>query len=210
MLSERKIRLLLFIAVAGMHIVLVLFLAFNVKAAARTPPESARVMKVTDLAEEIPPHQPPPELPPPPPPPNANLPEVESIAENMIATDTPPPQTVAPARTITPVPVNPNTEYLPIHQVSVAPEFDEREIAAAVVYPDIARRSGIEGRVILELFVDRSGLVRQIRILQELPPNRGFGEAAVRAFTGRRGAPAEANGEPVSTRYRYPVTFRLR
>ncbi|MDR0585012.1 MAG: energy transducer TonB [Treponema sp.] len=202
-------RLLLFIAVACLHVLLILFLAFSVKAAAQTPPESARVMKVTDLAEEIPLPPPPPELPPPPPV-RANLPEAESIAENMIATDTPPPQTVAPSRVITPVPVNPVPEYLPIYQVSVAPKFDEKEIAAAVIYPEIAKRSGIEGRVILELFVDRSGLVRQIRILQEIPPNRGFGEAAVKAFTGRRGAPAEANGEPVSTRYRYPVTFRLR
>ncbi|MDR2434408.1 MAG: TonB family protein [Treponema sp.] len=208
MLSEKKLRLFLFIAVAGIHVLLILFFAFNVRAAAQTPPESARVMKVTDLAEEIPPPPPPPPPKPPPPPPRANLPEAESIAENMIATETPP-ETVAPARVITPVPVTPSEEYLPIHQVSVAPKFNEREIAAAIVYPEIAKRSGIEGRVILELFVDRSGLVRHIRVLQEVPPNRGFGEAAVKAFTGRRGAPAEANGEPVSTHYRYPITFRL-
>ncbi|MDR1251601.1 MAG: TonB family protein [Treponema sp.] len=212
MAHEKKLRLLLFAAVAGLHVLLLLFFAFNVRAAAQAAPEDARIMKLTDLAEEIPP---PPPLPPPPPPPpsppaSEELPVVESIAENMIATETPPEQTViAPLTAVTPVPVNPSEEYLPIHRVSEAPKFDENEIAAAVVYPEIARRSGIEGRVILELFVDRSGQVRQIRILQETPPNRGFGEAAINAFTGRRGIPAQANGEPVATRYRYPVTFRL-
>jgi protein TonB len=79
-----------------------------------------------------------------------------------------------------------------------------------LVYPPIALRSGIEGRVILELFVDRTGAVQKIVILQENPLDRGFGEAAVRAFTDRKGVPAYANGEPVSARYRYPVTFKLK
>jgi protein TonB len=78
------------------------------------------------------------------------------------------------------------------------------------VYPPIALRSGIEGRVILELFIDRTGQVQRITILQETPPGRGFGEAAVRAFEGQRCSPAEANGLPVSVRYRYPVSFRIR
>jgi protein TonB len=208
MAHEKKLRLLLFIAVAGIHVLLILFLAFKVAAAPQEPPENIRVMKVMDLAEEIPPPPPPPPLPPPIRP---NVPVVESIAETMIETDTEPEQTVvAPATLIAPVQLSPDDEYLPIHKVSEAPKFDEREISAAIVYPEIAKRSGLEGRVILELFVDRNGLVQHIRILQEAPPDRGFGEAAIKAFTGRRGVPAQANGEPVSTRYRYPVTFRLK
>jgi protein TonB len=101
-------------------------------------------------------------------------------------------------------------DYLPMHRVSQSPVFDERAIMADLVYPPIALRSAIEGRVILELFVDKNGRVQQIRILQETPGDRGFGEAAVRAFAGRRGTPAYANGEPVSSRYSYPVSFRIR
>jgi protein TonB len=207
MLTEKKLRLLLFIVAAGLHVLLILFLAFNVAAAPNEAPETARVMKVMDLAEEIPPPPPPP--PPPAPPPPSNLPLVESIAETMIETETPPEQTVvAPATLITPVPVSPADEYLPMHKVSVRPEFDEQKLAKAIVYPSMALRSGIEGRVILELFVDRNGMVRQIRILQESPQGWGFGEAAVKAFTGYQASPARANGEPVSCRMRWPVTFR--
>jgi protein TonB len=137
----------------------------------------------------------------------------------MIETDFIPEQTIVdPGTLITPseahvyVPATPSwDDYMPIHRVSEPPKFDEREIRSAIVYPPIAQRSGIEGRVILELYIDRNGIVQRVRIMQENPQGRGFGEAAERAFMGRRGTPAYAeNGEPVAARYRYPVNFTLR
>ena len=195
MANEKLLRLGLFAAVAALHAILILFLAFNVNAPLHEESENARVMKLADLAEA------------PPPPPEEAIPLVEAIAETMIETDTPPVQNVAAAGTLNLS--GSFDDYLPAHRVSVNPFFDPEKLAAEIGYPPIARRSGIEGRVILELFVDRTGLVQQIRILQENPPGRGFGEAALRAFTCRRGSPAMANGEPVSCRYRYPVSFRL-
>ena len=201
MLNEKRRRifpprLLLFIAVAALHALLLLFFAFNVKTTSQEAEENARVMKVTDLAEA------------PPPPPDEEIPQVEAIAETMIETDTEPLQTiVAPGSITTALSWD---DYLPIHNVSEPPKFDERDIMTNLIYPPIAQRSGIEGRVILELFVDRNGLVQRILILREEPPDRGFGEAAIRAFTGKRGAPAMANGEAVSARYRYPVSFRIK
>ncbi|MDR2480355.1 MAG: energy transducer TonB [Treponema sp.] len=196
MLNEKKLRLILFVAVAAVHALLILFLAFNVKAMTPEEAENARVMKVTDLEEA-----------PPPPPPEPELPLVEAIAETMIETDTAPLQTVAgPGAIIT----STWEDYLPQHKVSELPKFNEREIAAAVVYPPIALRSGIEGRVILELFIDQNGLIQQIRVMGETPKERGFADAAVRALAGKRASPAMANGQPVSCRYRYPVTFKIK
>ena len=124
---------------------------------------------------------------------------------------TPPQQkVVAPGTVIVPAPDAEGEHFLPMHMVSQPPRFDERSIAAALVFPPIALRSGIEGRVILDLFVDRNGVVQRVVILQETPPDRGFGEAAVRAFYGRAGEPAMANGQAVATRFRYPVVFRIR
>ena len=199
-------RLILFFAVCAVHALLLVFLAFNISASSPEPSEIARIMRLTDIDEFIP-APPPPE----PPPPEEETPMVEAIAETMIETDTEPDQIiVAPGTLTTPSAGDYWGDYLPIHLVSVPPQFDEREILSALVYPPIAHRSGIEGRVILELFVDRNGIVQQVRILQENPSDRGFGEAAVRAFTGRHGTPAYANGVPVSARYRYPVSFRIR
>ena len=201
MLNENRLRLLIFAAVAIIHVLLLLFFVITINSEIQAAQESARVMKVTDL-EEAPP---PPEEEPPP--------MVESIAETMIETDFVPEQIIVAPGTITTPSVAPASgwdDYLPIHMVSQPPKFDEKEIASALIYPPIALRSAIEGRVILELFVDRHGMVQQVRILQENPKDRGFGEAAVRAFTGKQGAPAYANGEPVSARYRYPVSFKIK
>jgi protein TonB len=193
---QRRFRLLLFLAVAAIHVLLLFLIAFNVKTASQEAEENARVMKLTDLAEA--------------PPPPEELPQVEAIAETMIETDAPPQQTIVAPGSLTSNAAPSWDDYLPIHKVSEPPRFDEREITAALVYPPIALRSAIEGRVILELFVDRNGLVQRITILQENPKERGFGEAAVKAFTGRRCTPAYANGEPVSARYRYPVSFKIK
>ncbi|MCL2229512.1 MAG: energy transducer TonB [Treponema sp.] len=198
-MNEKQRRLLIFSLVAIVHIALILFLAFDMGIIHQEPSEYARVMKVTDLAE-LPP-------PPPPAPPEEEIPQVEDIVENMIESDVPIKQEVIAAGTLT---VDSFENYLQIHQVSVAPNFDTSLIASSLVYPPIALRSGIEGRVFLELFVDRTGTVQRVTILREDPEGRGFGEAAVRAFLGRKGSPAYANGEPVSCRYRYPVAFTIR
>ncbi|GHV02498.1 hypothetical protein FACS189485_03040 [Spirochaetia bacterium] len=211
MSKENRLRLLLFIAVAALHGALIFFLAFNVQAAPITVEEPARVMKLTDIIEDIP-------LPPPPPPPPETEPvpdnAVEAIAENMIETDEVPEDQmiVAPGTITTPQNNTPSAEvYLPQSKISVLPQFDEMKIRQNMIYPRIARDSGIEGTVYLELFIDRSGVVQQIRILKEDPQGRGFGEAAIRAFEGITAkSPAQANGENVSVRYRYPVSFRLR
>ena len=214
MSNERLIRIIIFIFAAALHLAAIFFIVFDTSILRQEQSESARVMRLTDLEEETPP--------PPPPPPEQEIPVVEEIAEVMIETDIPPVQEVVAAGTLTTppvvvtaaavvVPVVEEEEiFLAAHQVSTPPHFDAAAIAADLVFPPIALRAGIEGRVILELFVDRTGTVQRIIILREDPPDRGFGEAAIRAFTGRKGTPATANGEPVSARYRYPVTFRIR
>jgi protein TonB len=217
-----RLRLILFIVVAAAHGLAIFFVAFSVRQAAAGPEEKVRVMKLADIAEYIPP--PPENLPPPPPPPPQAEPPpdnaVEAIAEEMIETpEAPENQTVVEAGSIAgqvPRSAGAEEEYLPVHKISVLPVFPDEAIRAAMKYPVIARNSNIQGRVILDLFIDRTGALRRIDVLREDPPNRGFGDAAKAAFqealrnTGNRCKPALANGEPVSVHIRYPVTFRLR
>ena len=134
------------------------------------------------------------------------------IAEPKIEIDIPPEQTKAFEEVLIPETVATEAEeiFYPMHMLSFPPQFDANVIAADLIYPAIALRSGIEGRVILELFVDNTGMVSQVIILQEEPQGRGFGEAAINAFIGRKGNPALINNEPVFARFRYPVFFRIR
>ncbi|MDR1249247.1 MAG: energy transducer TonB, partial [Treponema sp.] len=178
-------RLILFLAVAGLHGAFILFFVIRIAAAPpRAPEEEAMVMKLTDLAEqEPPPPEPLPYIPPPPPEyeytePVSNT--VEAIAETMIETDEEPDQIVVSGL----ISARPSAsgsgqeEYLPMHRISVAPRFPEDEIRDRLIYPAIALRAKIEGMVYLELFVDRRGEVQRITVLRETPENRGFAEAA--------------------------------
>jgi len=194
------VRPLIFTIVTLLHIIIIVFVAFNMDAVILPEEPPAGVMKLVDIEEDIPP--PPEKLPDTP---FTNT--MESIAETMIETDVITPPIIGyvpPART-----AEPEIEYLRQHQISKIPELPEDQIVRNTIYPPIAQRSNIEGVVYLELFIDRTGNIRDVRILRENPPNRGFGDAAINAFRGIRGKPAEANGEPVAVRYRYNINFRL-
>jgi protein TonB len=198
---QNLLRIIIFILAAVLHAVLIFFVVFNFEETPQNQPEAATVMKLVDVNEYTPPPPPPRE-----PPPEIISTTTEAIAETMIETDEAPDEVIGDY-----VPVREEQiEYLPMSRISILPVFPEDQIRRATVYPPIALRSGIEGMVFLELFVDRQGEIRQISILRESPEGRGFGEAAVKAFKGIRGIPAQSNGENVAVRYRYPVRFTIR
>ncbi|MDR3333714.1 MAG: energy transducer TonB [Treponema sp.] len=212
-----RMRLVLLLVVAGLHGIFLFSIVFTMKNELKNPESTANVMKLVDV-RELPP---PPVEPPPPPPPPPKLPPVvqqntvEAVAETMIETDEPPPDVVVteplPEYELTPEPaMAEEIDYLPMHKISALPKFPEDEIRKALVYPPIALRSGRAGMVYLELFVDRQGTIQRINIIKEDPEGMGFGEAAVKAFQGIQGTPAEANGTTVAVRYRYPVRFTIR
>jgi len=162
--------------------------------------EDATVLKMVDAEEYRPPAPPPPEPEYEPPPPETAPVVTDEPAEVVLETD----------EVVEPVPPPPPQEpvYLPQHRISRPPEIPTEEIRERVEYPVLANRQGIEGVVYLELFIDADGAIQRIEILRE--PGYGLGEAAAAAFEGITVVPAEANGEPVAVRFRYPVRFQLR
>jgi protein TonB len=192
-------RMVSFAAAAAIHLALLFLVVIAVKTVTEKAEESPDVMKLADIREMPEPEQPRPETSQ-----QAVLDSSDPVAETMIETDDIPPSQTESSGT------GETVDFLPMHLVSKRPEFPDDEIIRRTVYPPMAQRAGIEGTVILELFVDRQGVIRNISILREDPPGRGFGEAAVKAFQGLRGSPALANGEAVASRYRYRYQFRLR
>jgi TonB family protein len=81
-----------------------------------------------------------------------------------------------------------------------------REIKAD--YTDAARRSGLEGEVLLEIVVRRDGSVGDVRVLRRL--GAGLDERAVEAVRGWRFAPAKRQGTPVDVLVEVSVEFKLR
>ena len=199
--NVRRLRLIIFILVTVLHIVLILFVTIRgARVREREEPAAASMIRLFALEEEAPPPPPPVLLP---------IPALsqDPIAEHIIESDEAPPEVFHSAPPALPAPEV--LEFLPMHLVTVLPVLPESEILRNIVYPAIARSSNIEGTVFLELFIDPEGYIRDVRILRENPPNRGFGEAALLAFRGVRGIPAEADGIPVAVRFRYNLSFRL-
>jgi TonB family protein len=78
-----------------------------------------------------------------------------------------------------------------------------------LVYPEIARRAGIEGTVIVHAQIGVNGEVVNTRILKSLGENNGCDEAAVAAIKAVKWQPAKAKGQPVSVWVSIPVKFKL-
>ena len=191
------IRPLLFLLTGVLHVIIIVFVAFNADTIIQNEEPGAGVIKLVDVEEDIPPPEKIPDTP------FTNT--LDTIAESMIEAEV----ITAPIIGYVAPPKTDEIIYLQQHMISVLPVLPEDQIVRNTIYPPIAQRSNIEGMVYLELFIDRLGNVRDVRILRETPANRGFGEAAINALKGIKGKPAEANGEPVAVRYRYNFNFKL-
>ena len=75
-------------------------------------------------------------------------------------------------------------------------------------YPKEAKEAGIEGTVIVQVFVDEKGKVTETKILKGIP-NSGLDEAAIEAIRKTRFKPAKARGKSVGVWISIPVNFRL-
>ncbi|KAA3609320.1 MAG: M56 family peptidase [Calditrichaeota bacterium] len=91
-----------------------------------------------------------------------------------------------------------------------APVGGFKTIQENLKYPELARKAGIEGRVILNVLVGVDGKVKETQILKNIADgNNGCAEAAVAAVEATEWTPAEQKGKPVQVWVGIPVIFRL-
>jgi len=76
-----------------------------------------------------------------------------------------------------------------------------------IVYPEIARLAGIEGRVTVQFVIDERGNVNNPVVVRGI--GGGCDEAAVEAVKKAKFTPGMQRGRPVKVSYTLPVTFRL-
>ena len=76
-------------------------------------------------------------------------------------------------------------------------------------YPEIAQEAGIEGTVVVQVFVDDKGRVKETVILKGIP-NTGLDEAATQAIRSVRFRPAKQRERAVGVWISIPVNFRLK
>jgi len=80
-------------------------------------------------------------------------------------------------------------------------------IQSRIQYPEMARKAGIEGRVIIQFIVDKQGNVTNPEIIRGI--GGGCDEEALRAVRQATFKPGKQNGEPVRVQFSLPVQFKL-
>jgi protein TonB len=75
-------------------------------------------------------------------------------------------------------------------------------------YPRAARRKGKDGQVLLSVFIDETGRVRDVRLMQGA--DEALNEVALRKVREARFTPAyDEKGEPVACKVTLPIRFHL-
>lgn len=80
-------------------------------------------------------------------------------------------------------------------------------IQSKIVYPEIAKRAGVEGRVYILAFVNEHGNVTKAEVIKGL--GAGLDEAALDAVKQTKFKPGKQRGVPVKVQVSIPIIFKL-
>ena len=150
----------------------------------------------------------------PPPPPKPPIP-IEAPAEDVLedveieATEIDMEEDVAPPPP--PPEVEQEDEGEPVFFVAVE-EMPEpiggiEGIQKRIVYPEIAKRAGVQGRVYVKAYVDERGDVFKVELLKGI--GAGCDEAALEAVKETKFQPGKQRGKPVKVQVSIPILFKL-
>jgi len=109
----------------------------------------------------------------------------------------------------------PLTDDEPFVMVEDMPQFQGGDyskfrtwVNSNLVYPELAKENGIQGRVTLEFVIERDGSLTNIVVLNT--PDRSLSEAAVKVVqSSPKWTPGKQRGTPVRVKFAFPVDFRL-
>ncbi|MDH5543097.1 MAG: energy transducer TonB [Nitrospinota bacterium] len=138
---------------------------------------------VEEEKEEEPPPPPPEEIPADKP---EDIPKEEPKEEPKEPTPPPPPKAV------------------PLHKLTTMPGFARR---VEPVYPESLRVAGIQGQVLVEVYISAQGAIMQINVLKS--DNEEFSEAVKRAIMSSSFITGRQDGKPVPVKVQIPFTFKL-
>ena len=192
--------------VISLFVLLVVFQAFKrFEGKVELPQEKQVVIQVDEIpiTQQI-------DRPPPPARPSVPIPtEDEDVPEDLTIEETdinfdeapPPPPPPPSEEDETPI-------FVP-YDSPPEPSGGFAAIQRNLVYPEIARRAGVEGTVIIHVLIDEKGNVVKTRVLKSLG-NNGCDEAAIAAIKKTKWKPAMQRDKPVKVWVSIPVIFKLK
>ena len=106
-------------------------------------------------------------------------------------------------------------ESVPYQLVEIKPSFAggdanqfSKWVNSKLVYPEIARENGVQGRVTLQFTVEKDGSVTKVKVLRGVDPS--LDKEAIRVVSmSPKWQPGSQRGKAVPVTYTFPVIFQL-
>ena len=99
-------------------------------------------------------------------------------------------------------------EDKPMFQGKDAIEFT-KWVYNNIVYPEIAKENGVQGRVTLQFEIGKDGTVTNVKVLRGV--DSSLDKEAVRVVSNSpKWTPGKQRGKAVKVKYNFPVTFQLK
>ena len=107
-------------------------------------------------------------------------------------------------------------EAIPFQLVEEKPSFNggdanefSKWVNSRLVYPEIAKENGVQGRVTLQFTVEKDGSVTKVRVLRGVDPS--LDKEAIRVVSSSpKWKPGKQRDRAVPVTYTFPVIFQLR
>jgi protein TonB len=96
-------------------------------------------------------------------------------------------------------------DFVPVEK---EPYIDIKELQRKVIYPDLAKRAGIEGKVNIRVLVGKNGVPK--KHIVESTDSDLLNDAAIKAVMNSVFTPAIQNNQPIDCWVSIPIIFRLR
>ena len=103
-------------------------------------------------------------------------------------------------------PIN-EDEYLPIVENMPGPVGGMYAIQQKITYPEISKRAGIQGKVLIQAFIDENGNVVYTKVVKGL--GGGIDEMASDVIKITKFNPGRQDGKPVKVQVTIPIVFKL-
>ena len=106
-------------------------------------------------------------------------------------------------------------EEIPFAIVEQKPTFQGKDpnhftkwVFSKIVYPEIAKENGVQGRVTLQFTIDTDGSIRNVKVLRGV--DSSLDKEAVRVVSSSpKWQPGMQRNKPVKVKYTFPVVFQL-
>ena len=107
-------------------------------------------------------------------------------------------------------------EEIPFAVVEQKPTFQGKDpnhftkwVFSKIVYPEIAKENGVQGRVTLQFTIDTDGSIKNVKVLRGV--DSSLDKEAVRVVSSSpKWQPGMQRNKPVKVKYTFPVVFQLR